>query len=709
VIYLIEVQPFSEFEVRGTAKMAKSVEVKDGICYMCSNSCPTKINVRDGKAVKIDIADPKVAYCPRWKAQLDFIYHPDRLQYPLKRTGAQGKGSWQRTTWEEALDITAHNLQLVKNKYGAESVVFWIAYTKEPRPFFHRLSHAFGSPNYCTESSNCFSGTWIAANLTYGPEYSGMAGSSASVEPETKCKLVWGSSVISSPQAWQENIEAIKRGVKYIVVDPQRTTIASRANIHLQLRPGTDGALALGMMNVIINQDLHDKEFIKKWTIGFEGLASLAQEYPPERVAEITWVPAAKIREAAILYATTKPAKLHLSANSTTHHSNGVQNHRAIILLPALTGNFDINGGNRFANHTTVEVNDITLHERISKMPPGVGSQRFPIWTERYREMQSNAIVDQIESCEPYPIKALFSAGLDIQFFANSRRMTASLEKLDFVAVTEYFHTPGTQLADIVLPIASWLERPILLTNYRGCARLISPAISPVGESRTEWDIYSELAKRLGFGELFWNGDFTRCADYVLEPLKITCQDLKQHPEGIKLPAVKRPEKYYRKLGFCTPSGKVEIACAALAEHGLDALPVYREPPESPLSRPDLAKSFPLVITSGARVMAYTHSQHRNIPRLRKLMPEPLVDIHHADAKARGINAGDTVTISTPRGSIRMKAHVTDTILQGVVSLPHHWPGEANVNSLVDDKNLDPISGFIPCKSQLCQVSKCNL
>jgi anaerobic selenocysteine-containing dehydrogenase len=395
-----------------------------------------------------------------------------------------------------------------------------------------------------------------------------------------------------------------------------------------------------------------------------------------------------------------------MSSNSTTHHANGVQNHRAVILLPALTGNFEIAGGNRLGTYSMVKTNDITLHERVADMPPGVGSKRFPIWTKRYREMQSNAIADQIESSQPYPIKALFSSGLDIQFFADSRRMVESLKKLDFITVNEYFHTPGTQLADIVLPIASWLERHILLSDFGGCVKLIEPAINPVGECRTEWDIYAGLAKRLGFGELFWNGDFGKCVDYILEPMKITFNDLRQHPEGIKLPSQTRPEKHYEKAGFQTPSGKVEIACATLAEHGLDPLPTYKEPPESPLSRPDLAKTYPLVMTSGARVMAYTHSQFRNIPRLRKLMPEPLVDINPADAVPRGIKTGDTVTISSPRGSIRMKANVTDTILAGVVSLPHHWPGAANVNTLVDDRTLDPISGFIPCKSQLCQVTK---
>jgi anaerobic selenocysteine-containing dehydrogenase len=687
--------------------MSSEAEIKDSICYMCTSGCPTKVHVRNGKAIKIDIAEDKVAYCPRWQAQLDFIYHPNRLQHPMKRVGARGTDSFKRISWDEALDTIAANLQKVKEKYGAESVVFWIAYTKEPRPYFHRLTHAFGSPNYCTESSSCFSATWIASNLTYGSDYSTLTVQSSSIEPETKCKLVWSASVKeASPLVWQENQAAVKKDLKLIVVDPRRTSLASMADVHLQLRPGTDGALALAMMNVIINENLHDKDFAEKWTTGFDDLKKLVREYSPERAEEITWVPAAKIREAALLYATQKPAKIHLSPNSTTHHSNGVQNHRAIILLAALTGNFEVAGGNRFSTYTLPITNDITLHERVADMPPGIGSQRFPIWSQRYREMQSNAIADQIESGDPYPLKALFSAGLDVQFFPNSGRLVENLKKLDFIAVSEYSPTPGTQLADIVLPIASWLERPMLFTESGELVKLVEPAIEPVGESWPEWKIYSELAKRLGFGELFWNGDLEKCLNYRLEPMGITCDDLRQHPEGIKVPPPERPEKGYEQTGFKTPSGKVEIASATLAEHGLEPLPVYNEPPESPLSRPDLAESYPLVLTSGARVLTYTHSQFRNIARLRGIMPEPLVDINPADAQPRGIKSGDAVTVSSPRGSIKMKANVTDTILAGVVSIPHHWPGEANVNLLTDDKNLDPISGFPPFKSQLCQVSK---
>jgi anaerobic selenocysteine-containing dehydrogenase len=688
--------------------MIEPETVKKGICYMCTDRCPIKIHVRNGKATQIDIADDAVAYCPRWKAQLDFIYHPDRLKYPMKRTGERGAGSFTRISWDEALDTTAANLQKAKDKYGAESVVFYIAYTKEPRPYFHRLVHAFGSPNYCTESSSCFSGTAIATILTYGPDFLPFAIQSITADPASKCKIIWGTGYQDSvPNSWRENLEARKRGLKLIVVDPRRTTIASMADIHLQLRPGTDGALALGMMNIIINQNLHDKEFTEKWTVGFDDLKKLVQEYPPERVAEITWVPAAQIREAALLYATQKPAKIGLSNDSTTHHANGVQNHRAIILLAAITGNMEVAGGNGYPTPNQ-PINDITLHERVANMPPGVGSKRFPIWTQRYSEMQSNAIADQIESGDPYPLKAMFSSGLNVQFFPNSNRMVENLKKLDFIAINEYFPTPTTQLADIVLPIASWLERHILMADYGvEIVRLIQPAIEPVGESWPEWKIYSELAKRLGFGDLFWDGDFEKCVNYMLEPIHITYEDLKQHPEGINRPLPKRPEKYYEQAGFLTPSGKVEIASSILAEHGLDPLPVYKEPPESPLSRPDLAESYPLVLTSGARLLTYTHSQFRNITQLRQIMPEPQVDINPADATPRGIKSGDKVTISSPRGSIQMTANVTDTILPGVVSLPHHWPVEANVNLLTDDQNLDPISGFPPFKSQLCQVTKC--
>jgi len=696
---------------RGTAVPENQADIeeviKDSICYMCSSGCPIEIQVQQGKAIYVDNTDPRLDICPRWRAQLDFIYHPDRLKYPLKCVGERGSGSLVRISWDEALDTIAGRLQMIASEYGPESIVFYSSDTRECIQYYHRLTHAFGSPNFITGTSNCFTAAWLAAVLTYGMDY-GMLVEHEDVfaDPATKCKVIWGSGIMHSlPKLWKEYLAIRQSGLKLIVVDPRRTKIASMADIHLQLRPGTDGALALGLINVIIDEQLYDKDFVEKWMSGFDALKKLVREYPPERVERITAVPATRIRDAAILYAGQKPANLLVSPVATTHCSNGVQNHRAIILLPGLTGNIDIKGGNR-GQSAPVPLNNITLHERVTSLPPGLGSDRFPIWTKLREEMQANTLASRIEKLSPYPIKALFGAGMNITFFPNSKRLLKNLRSLDFIAVTEYFHNTGTQLADIVLPVASWLEQQNLITNLGRNIRLIEQAIEPVGESWPEWKIIFELAKRLDLGNQFWDGDFEKSLNHILEPSGITVDKLRQHPEGIEFTGTPRPDKYYEQAGFQTVSGKVEITSSVLAKYGYESLPVYKEPLESPLSQPDMAKAFPLVLTSGARTIVFTHSQHRNISQLRRIMPEPMVQINPFDAKPRSIKSGDMVIVSSPRGSIKLKAEVTDVILPGAVHIPHHWSGESNVNILTDDEGLDPISGFAPFKSQLCQIAR---
>jgi len=477
------------------------------------------------------------------------------------------------------------------------------------------------------------------------------------------------------------------------------------ADIHLQLRPGSDGALALGFINILIDRGLYDKEFVEKWTVGFDDLKALVKEYSTQRVEQITSVPAARLEQAVELYANLKPAKIRLSPGATVHCSNGVQNHRAVLLLPALTGNLDIPGGN-IGSTAFLPTNDITLHERLPELAPGLGSDRFSIWTDFIEEMQANLIADRIESGQPYPIKALFAAGLNLTFFPNYNRLIDNLRKLEMIVTLDYFHNSASELADIILPIASWLERPVLVNRGPGYVTHIEPVIEPVGECWPEWKIYAEMAKRLGFGHEFWGGDYEKCINHVLEPSGITIEELKRNPAGVRRDVPPRPPKYYEKYGFSTPSGRVEISSSILKQHGHEPLPVYKEPMESPVSRPDLAELFPLVLTTGARDINYTHSQFRHITRLRKNSPEPLVEINPVDARLRNIQSGDLVTVSSPRGSIRLKTIVTDTILPGVVHVPHHWSGEANVNILADDQALDPISGFASFKSQLCQVKK---
>ncbi|MFA9496679.1 MAG: molybdopterin-dependent oxidoreductase [Candidatus Bathyarchaeota archaeon] len=688
-------------------KTTDSERVTYGACYMCDMYCPTKIHVKDGKAVKVEMLDKKIIdLCPRWKAQLEFVYSPERILHPLKRVGDRGEGIFEQISWDMALDTIADKLNEVKTMNGAKSTAFYIAYTKEPRPYFRRLTYLYGSPNYCTETSSCFSAGWLAASINFGQDYGYFLADSRSIAPETQSKIIWSSTVRqSSPHFWQDYIDAVKRGMKLIVVDPRKTRIASMADIHLQLRPGTDGALALGIMNVIIKEGLYDKVFVENWTTGFEELREYVQQYTPEQVETITWVPASKIKDAALLFASNTPGKIHTSPGATIHHQNGVQNTRAIFLLSALTGSIEVPGGNRKIIDRA-PTNDISLKSQISEMGPGLGSERFPLFTGMFKEMQANSLVNQINTDKPYPIKALVAAGLNIQFFANQNNLVKTLKKLDLIVDLDYFHTPATRISDIVLPISSWIERYILVLKPGGHIKLVEPAIAPVGETWPEWKIYFELAKKLGFADQFWDGDIEKCYNEILEPSGVTVAQLREKPEGISIPVAKRPAKYYEEHGFQTPSGKVEFASSILAENGYESLPVYREPVESPINSPELYKQYPLVLSTGARTINYTHSQHRNLKSLRRMMPNPLLEIHPVDALNRGISDGDRVSVTSPRGEALITARVTDKILKGVVQMPHHWPDKANANILIDDMYLDPISGFPGFKSQLCQLRK---
>jgi anaerobic selenocysteine-containing dehydrogenase len=673
---------------------------------MCDGYCPTMIHITDGKAVEVEMLNERAReYCPRWKAQLDFVYHTERILHPLKRVGKRGAGQFKPISWEEALDTVADKLLEIKQENGPEATAFYVAYTKEPRPYFRRLVHAYGSPNYTTETSSCFAASWLAATLNFGKDYGFLLGNSRQFDPECKCMMVWSSSVRNSnPLGWKDCLDAKERGLKYIVVDPRKTQIASIADLHLQLRPGTDGALALGMLNVIIHESLYDKEFVRRWTVGFEELEEHVEGYPPERVEEITWVPAEKVREAARMFAENKPSKIMTSPGATIHHQNGVQNTRAIYLIPAITGNIEVPGGNRMTPEKP-PTKEITLQERVKDMPQGVGARRFPVFTGLFEEMQANAIVEQILTSDPYPIRALVAAGLNMQFFPNSQRLEDTLKQLDLIVDIDYFHTPATRISDIVLPISTWLERDILIVKAGGLIRYVEPAIEPVGETWPEWRIYYELARRLGLDDEYWNGDSERCFNEILEPTGLTVEELRKKPDGVMRPVPVTLVKHYEAAGFQTPSGKVEIKSSILEKYGYEPLPVYKEPAESPISTPELAGRYPLVLTTGARVINFTHSQHRNLEKLRRMMPEPLLEIHPKDAKRRKIREKQRVSVTSPRGTVTVKVHVTDTILPGVVHLPHHWPGDANANILCDDQILDPISGFPAFKSQLCQVT----
>ncbi|HMK47519.1 MAG TPA: molybdopterin-dependent oxidoreductase [Methanocella sp.] len=719
------------------------------VCTLCGLSgCGLEVVVKDGKVVKVqgDRGHPenKGALCVKGRAAIEILYSPDRLKYPLRRVGARGEGKWERISWDDALSIISDRLKTVKTNYGPESVCFMKGSghdntVGDVRSYFHRLANLFGTPNLATPFYNC-----------YGPRVLNMfmtLGSIPAPDVEnSNCIVLWGINPTDSSLTRQIKIQdAVKRGAKLLVIDPRTTYFAGKADIHLKPRPGTDGALALGMLRVIVEEMLYDVKFVSKWTVGFEELKALLDGYPLETVERITWVPREEIKKAARLYAGTEHACIFLG-NALDQHTNASQSIRAIAAMMAITDNLDARGGNIMLPPFRMAKNPIELHERL---PPEMDQKRlgrdFLLTRFEFTKLAHEpSVVKAILEETPYPVKAmLVIASNPMRVSPDTGRIKAALEGLDFLVVADIFMSQTAQLADIVLPACTFLEETYIATyevgaylkpTIPGLVKLRPAVVPPLNESRTEWQIVADLARKMGYGREFPWRDIHEAIDYELKPTGITVADLQAHPEGIRIPGPsflyqkfgnkgapgrlligmlnrtmfkKYPRMYYKykKMGFMTPSKKVELYSKRLHEMGYDALPVYREPFESPLGDPGMAGTYPIVLTTGAKVGCYVHSQMRNVLSLQRLMPRNVVEIHPDTAKGCGIGNGDEVRIETPRSSITCIASVTDKILPQVAQLYHGFD-DANANSLTDTKFLDPITGSAPMKSALCRITK---
>jgi anaerobic selenocysteine-containing dehydrogenase len=668
-------------------------------CYQCTVECGFTATI-DERGRVVDLVGPD---CRRGAAQLDLQYHEDRLLHPLKRTPA----GLERISWDDALDDIAERLNDAKARYGAESVAFVAGFTKEARPYLQRLAHAFGSPNFMTESSCCFSATFVAAELDFGKEFGYFLGGSRVDSPATRTLVVWSTNPVESTVLGERHFAMRDRADRaLVVVDPRRTPMAEKADLHLQIRPGTDGALALGLHHLVFENGWEDGAFLDEWAEGLPAFREYVKEFTPKRVAEICRVPADDIREAARLYATRGPAQLLVSSNATVHHSNGVQNHRAILLLPAVTGNLEIDGGNRrFVER--IRPKSVDLFDTIGDLPSRLGEERFPVWCAHYPQAHAMPLADAILEGRPHPIRAVFAIGMNLMMWPNSKRLAKALGTLDSFVTADFFHTPTTKLADLVLPAATSLERDALIASGNGRVVYRQAAVQPEGEARADAQMLIDLGCRLGMADRFWQGDYTASVQERLEGIpEVTLDQLVAEPTGLTVPGAEvHPERAYESRGFRTPSGKIEFESGELRRHGYAALPIYEEPAESPLSTPELASDYPLVLTSGGRSRNFTHSQHRNVAWLRALEPHPRIQIHPDDAAVRGIADADAVLVSSPRGEVIFRAWVTDVVAPGVVHAFHGWAA-ANVNELTNDRTLDPISGFPAFKSSLCQLRK---
>jgi anaerobic selenocysteine-containing dehydrogenase len=632
---------------------------------MDHGGCALLVGVKDNEIVQVK-GNPegflnKGYTCYKGRVSPDRLNHPDRLRYPLRRVGKRGEGKWQRISWDEALDETAQNLLAIKDKYGARAVGFGVGMPKGLEHFvLIRLANIFGSPNVIASQDVCHAPREITGVHTCGfyPV--------ADFHNPTNLILSWASNVLSSNEEGQIaslTLNQLKNGARLIVVDPRKTELAARADLWLQLRPGTAQALALGFLHVIIEESLYDEAFVEKHTFGFEDLARHVKHYNPETVATITWVPPDLIRQAARLYAAAKPAALQWG-NAIEHDIHAFDATRSLVCLMAVCGNLEVPGGN------------INAHDpKIMGLGEFVRADLIP---DKRKEMISthHGIIPKLMTVAPayfrqavlegvpYPVKGYYGMCTNpLIAWADSAATYESFMGLDFVAVAEIFMTPTAALADIVLPVAHQYEMNDIGHYGIGHGMVLArpKVVEPPEECWPDIKIMNELGKLVSRPE-YWHDDFEEFLADVLRPAGLTYREFAA--EGY----LKGPDRFrlYEEKGFRTPTGKVELRLSTAEKFKLKPLPEFTGLPEED------DPNYPLILIS-AKSRYFLLSSYRWVKKLREKRPHPIVEIHPETAAAYGISDGDQVIITTKYGEIGQVARVTDIVHPRVVSAALGW------------------------------------
>lgn len=706
-------------------------------CPLCVSRCGARAEVADGTflALRPDPSHPTgQALCLKGKAAPEIVYHPARLLHPLRRTAPKDAADpgWEPIGWDEALDTVAERLTAAAATDGPQSVAFSSSSPSttaisDAIDWVQRLMRAFGSPNYCGYMELCGWGRYFAPLYTFGAPVPG------TYLPDLEnagCILFWGynPSVARLAHA-TSTVAALRRGARLVVVDPRKVGLASRADHWLRVRPGTDAALALSLTHVLIENGWYDADFVRDWTNAadvvdgrtvWDLLNGRCAEFTPDRAEAITGVPAADIVATARTIWESRPLAFY-TWSGLEQHTGATQTMRAINVLYALTGCLDVPGGNVLFE--AVPSNPIDGAEFLSDArPPAVGVDARPLGPARFEfvtgeDFYTAALDGRITTLVGF-------GGNPVMAHADSRRGREALRALDFFVQADLFMTPTAELADIVLPVTTPFESEALKIGFeysqeaQSLVQLRKPLVAPRGEARSDLQVVFDLATRLGLGAHFWDGDIDAAYRHQLAPSGITLEQLRAHPEGVRVPLTTRYRKY-ADTGFRTPSGKVELYSATLATHGYDPLPAFEEPLVSPRSRPDLADRYPLVL-SCTKSLFFCETQHRQVAALRKSAPEPQVELHPATAESRGIAAGDWISLDTPRGSVRARAKLNPSLDPDVVFAQHGWwqacdelglpgyppygPDSANLNLVLPQTPSDPISGSSPLRATVCEV-----
>ncbi len=717
-------------------------------CGLCHPRCGTLLHYEGDKVVKVT-GDPdhpinRGAICERGRLMVDHLYHPQRLNYPLKRVGEKGEGRWERISWDQALDEVAEKLSQLKEKHGAET----LAFTHGTKRTYHwdcrRFFNLFGSPNTCGVNTICMCPSYATEYATYGGMVMG------SEIPGAKCIVLWGSNYSQSDPnlSYPRVVRARKNGAKMVVIDPRRTKEAEMADLWLQVRPGTDLALMLGWIHIIIKEELYDFDFVANWTVGFDELKAHVETYTPERVSEITSIPVNLIGDAVRMYATSKPAVLPWGYGLDKQGLNATQCARARAIIRAITGNLEVPGGEVFSLADGVgKIRDAVSLEANEAMPKSqrakqLGADKYPFFgfpgwekntaanaklpegymapPEAWHSNLAHAreVMDAIITRKPYPVTAAITlANNPLLALPNTMKVFEALKALELYVVVDYFMTPSAALADYVFPAASTVETSELWLTSRFC--MACPrGVEPLFERRNSYDFYRGLAIRLGQKEYWPWETIEEVYDYCLEPVGKTFQELSDQYGMFGEMEYRR----YEKHGFGTPSGKVELQSSIFADLGADPLPQYKEPHWTPKGDPKVAKDYPMILITGSRFMPMYQSEQRQITKAREKMPDPLVSMHPETAAALGLAEGDWAKISTPQGTIRQRVRCSDVMEQNTVDVQHSWwfpereeklpelfgTFESNANVLCPDDHefCSPEIGSWPHSALMCRVEK---
>ncbi len=711
------------------------VDWKRGICGICPAGCWVEVGLRGGKLVDIrmDENHPLGMICRRGEHAGEIVYSEHRLSYPLRRVGAKGTQRFERISWDEAYDEIVESLNRIKTESGPEAVAiytgrgsFELSLCDLFQPKGVAVSSAssvlfpFGSPNTMGGGALCYvSFAMIAPHVTMGRMLVNMFADMENAE----LLVVWGTNpATDSPPLDMHRLEAAaRRGADVVTIDPRRTETTTRCSAQwVPIRPGTDGALALSMISVMIDEDLYDEDFAERWCHGFEELKSYVQHFPPDLVADITGVSADTIRQLARRICNANGA-CPVMYSGLEYSNSGVQAIRAVLTLFALAGHLDVPGGIGLAMPNSHFPINRSCNQPNVNLDRAVSVQDFPVYTHYRHEPHASRLVSSVLQGDPYAIRGLIIHGSSIlTSWPQTTVYREVLEKLDYVVSIDRTLTADSVYADIVLPATTMFEIDSYMT-YGPVFRLREKLIEPVGEARNDYLIMAELAERLGYGHLYPQTE-EEMLRFVLEGSEFTLEDVREAGGWVKIPTPMMEYKKWEKgtlrpdgkPGFDTPTGKFEIWSTVLEEYGHEPLPKYTEPKEGPRSAAPLFERLPLVFNSGARPHTDFHSQHHGIPGLMKDHPEPTVEINTHDAAARTISGGDLVEVHTARGTVPFRARVTDDVVKGAIECnqgggtpvgPKAWR-EWNVNELTDAENFDEISGFPVFKALLCDVVK---